>query len=120
MPFANPGEENRGGVGDTPGPDAWFKALPIVTQYWFGATIVVTLSVNFGVIDAYKIMWSWPGITQQFELWRVLTPFLFAGGFSFNTLIACYMLVQFSKQYESGGPFNTGAGACVRSCIFCS
>jgi Derlin-2/3 len=109
MPLANPG--NRGEVGDIPGPDAWFKALPIVTQYWFGATIVITLSVNFGIIDAYQIMWSWSKITTSLELWRVLTPFCFAGGFSFNTLISCYMLVQFSKQYESGGPFNTGAGA---------
>ncbi|KAG7343414.1 Der1-like family protein [Nitzschia inconspicua] len=118
MPFANPGE-NRGGVGDTPGPDAWFKSLPIVTQYWFGATMVITLSTNFGIINPYQIMWSWTGITQSFELWRFLTPFLFAGGFSFNTLIACYMLVQFSKQYESGGPFNTGAGGGTADYAFC-
>ncbi|KAG7372570.1 Der1-like family protein [Nitzschia inconspicua] len=118
MPFANPGE-NRGGVGDTPGPDAWFKSLPIVTQYWFGATMVITLSTNFGIINPYQIMWSWTGITQSFEFWRFLTPFLFAGGFSFNTLIACYMLVQFSKQYESGGPFNTGAGGGTADYAFC-
>lgn len=72
--------------------------------------MVVTLSVNFGVISPYQIMWSWPDVRQSLEVWRFLTPFCFAGPFEFNTLIACYMLVQFSKQYESGGPFNTGAG----------
>lgn len=52
----------------------------------------------------------WPYIKDNFELWRLATCFLFVGKFSFNTLIACYTLVQFSKMYELGGPFNTGAG----------
>mmetsp|Transcript_110533 Transcript_110533/g.165460 ORF Transcript_110533/g.165460 Transcript_110533/m.165460 type:complete len:282 (+) Transcript_110533:109-954(+) len=108
MPFAQP--VNQGGVGDTPGPDQWFKALPFVTRCWFGATIVLTLSVNFGIISPYQILWSWAGVKSKFELWRVLTSFCYAGAFDFNTMISVYMLVQFSKQYESGGPFNTGAG----------
>ena len=44
-----------GQVGDTPTPDQWFKALPIITQYWFGATMVITLSVNFNIISAYQV-----------------------------------------------------------------
>ncbi|KAL3916828.1 MAG: hypothetical protein SGARI_007870 [Bacillariaceae sp.] len=111
MPMANPG--------DTPGPAEMFKALPIITQYWFGATLAITLSVNFSIISAYQVMWSWPGITSGFELWRFATCFCFAGGFSFNTLISCYMLVQFSKQYESGSPFNTGAGGGTADYAWC-
>jgi Derlin-2/3 len=37
---------------------------------------------------------------------------------SLHSLIACYMLVQFSKQYESGGPFNTGAGGGTADYLF--
>jgi Derlin-2/3 len=118
MPMANPGD-NMGQVGDTPGPSEMFKALPIITQYWFGATLAITLSVNFNIISAYQVMWSWNSITNGFELWRFATPFCFAGGFSFNTLIACYMLVQFSKQYESGGPYNTGAGGGTADYAWC-
>lgn len=72
--------------------------------------MILTLSVNFKVVSAYYIVWSWVNIKDKFELWRVLTPFCYAGPFDFSTLIGVYMLVQFSKQYESGGPFNTGAG----------
>jgi Derlin-2/3 len=72
--------------------------------------LALTLSVNFGIINPYLIIWSWHDVTKSLELWRFLTTFCYAGPFSFNTLVACYMLVQFSKQYESGGPFNTGAG----------
>ena len=96
-----------------------FNALPIITRYWFGVTMMVTLSVNFGILSAYQIMWSWGNVISSLEVWRFLTPFCFAGKFDFNTLIACYMLVSFSKQYESGGPFNTGAGGGTADYAFC-
>jgi Derlin-2/3 len=118
MPFAQPAN-NQGGVGVPQGPDQWFKALPIITQYWFGATMLVTLSVNFQILSGYQVMWSWEGIKTRFELWRILTPFCYAGPFEFSTLIGCYMQVQFSKQYEAGGPFNTGAGGGTADYAFC-
>lgn len=119
MPFANPGQDNRGQVGDTPGPADMFNALPIITRYWFGLTMMITLSVNFGIITPYQIAWSWYNVSSSLEVWRFLTPFCFAGSFSFNTLISLYMLLQFSKQYESGGPFNTGAGGGTADYAFC-
>jgi len=106
-------------VADAAGPNDWFKALPIVTQYWFGATIVMTLGANFGVVSPMQLIFSWPHIKSNFELWRVLTPFLYAGSFSFNTLITCYMLVNMSQQYEKGGPYNTGAGGGTADYVFC-
>lgn len=66
----------------------WFKSLPVITQYWFGATIVVTLAGNFGVISPMNFVWAWERVTGKFELWRALSCFLFAGPFSFNTLIS--------------------------------
>lgn len=81
--------------------------------------MLVTLSVNFQVISAYQIVFSWPAIKSKFELWRLMTPFCYAGPFDFSTLIGCYMLVQFSKQYEAGGPFNTGAGGGTADYAFC-
>jgi len=109
MPFAQPGQ-NEGGVNGPAGPDQWFKSLPIITQYWFGAAMLVTLSVNFQIISVYKVVWSWTDLKTGLELWRLLTPFCYIGSFDFNTLIAAFTLVQFSKNYETGGPFNTGAG----------
>lgn len=54
-------------------------------------------------------MFNWYGLRNQFEVWRLFTPFMFVGGFSFDTLITLYMLVSYSQRYELG-PFNTGAG----------
>lgn len=87
-----------------------FQALPIITRAWFGTTLVLTVAGNFNIISPYNYVFIWKGITQKFEVWRFATCFCYAGGFDFNTLIAMYMMVSFSKQYENGGPFNTGAG----------
>uniref|UniRef100_A0A7S2YDG2 Derlin n=1 Tax=Entomoneis paludosa TaxID=265537 RepID=A0A7S2YDG2_9STRA len=106
MPVA----QNIGGVGDPTGPDSWFKSLPVITKYWFGASLVVTLAVNFQVIPGGQIVFFWDAIQSKFEVWRLLTCFLYVGKFEFNTLIALMLLVQFSERYEKGGPFNTGAG----------
>ena len=82
-------------------------------------TVVVTLAVNFNIISPFQIIWSWDKLKGSFELWRLLTPFCYAGAFDFSTLVSVYMLVQFSNQYESGGPFNTGAGGGTADYAFC-
>ena len=68
-------------------PSQWFKTLPIVTQAWFGATMALTLSGNFGVVQTSYLYWSWHMIRNRLELWRILTCFCYAGPFEFNTLI---------------------------------
>ncbi|CAB9514724.1 Derlin-1 [Seminavis robusta] len=109
MPVAAPAD-NVQNAGEPTGPDAWFNSLPIITRAWFGITLVLTLVGNFGILSPYYYLWNWDKMVGKFEVWRVLTSFCYAGGFDFNTLIAMYTLVTFSKNYETGGPFNTGAG----------
>jgi Derlin-2/3 len=97
------------GVNEPAGPDQWFRSLPIITQYWFGLALVVTLAGNLGVVSPMNFVFNFNAIKDNFQVWRFLTCFLYVGAFEFNTLISIYLLVQFSKQYEKGGPFNTGA-----------
>ena len=88
----------------------WFQTLPVITQYWFGATLLLTLAGNLGIVDPNYFPFRWQQVTDNFEVWRFLTCFCYAGAFEFPTLINLYLQVSFSKQYETGGPFNTGAG----------
>jgi Derlin-2/3 len=99
-----------GGVGDAIGPEQWFRSLPTITQYWFGAVVAVTLAANFGVVSPFQLLFHWQSITQRLELWRLVTCFLYLGPFSKDTVLSAYLLVSFSQKYEGGWPFNTGAG----------
>lgn len=108
-----------GAVGDVGGPEEWFRSLPPVTKFWFGSTMALTLAVNFGMVSPYKVPWIWESFKSNFEIWRVITPFCYLGDFSFATLFGLYMLVNFSKQYEAGGPYNTGGGGGTADYAFC-
>lgn len=97
--------DNAGG-----GAQEWFQSLPIVTQYWFGLTLLLTFAGNMGMVSPMNFVLIWENVKHRFEIWRLLTSFCYAGSFSFPTLMLLYLLMSFSQRYESSGPFNTGAG----------
>jgi len=104
-----PAEQARQ-IDDGGGPQEWFRSLPVVTRYWLAAAGGTTIGANFGIVQPMKLIYNFDLLKSNFEIWRVVTPFLYVGKFDFNTLIGLFMLYQFSKQYEAGGPYNTGAG----------
>merc|ERR1719401_2432866 len=98
------------GVEDLNGPEQWFRSLPIITRNWFAFAILCTCSGNFGVVNIMSLIFHWESLTTKFEIWRLLTCFGYIGKFDFSTAIGLYMIVQFSKQYELSGVYNTGGG----------
>ena len=95
--------------GGTSSPKDWLEALPPVTRVWFVAAFGTTCLSYFGLVDPYRLLWSWPAVRHRFEVWRFVTPYVFFGGFSFPFLINMYLLVQYSKGYELS-PYDTGGG----------
>jgi len=91
----------------------FLDSLPIVTKYWFISTVGVTLAVNFGVVSGSYFTWSSMPLllSNPFQHWyRLVTAFLYGGGFSFHLLITLLCLYQHSKAYESRSVYNTGGG----------
>ena len=79
IPYHTNANMEARGINDPPGPDAWFRNLPIVTRFWLGGSMVVTLGVNFGIISGYLIPFAWENVKSKFELWRLLSCFLYVG-----------------------------------------
>jgi Derlin-2/3 len=104
---------NQRGLNDIAGPESWYTSLPFVTKHWLTAVLITTVSCNLEVLPIMKLVWSFESIKNDFEIWRIVTPFLWIGGFGkegFQTLISLFLLYQYSSQYERGGGFNTGGG----------
>lgn len=100
---------NVAGVGDGGSPQDWFASLGVVTKFFLVSTLFTAACSSFNLISSFKLIFFWPLIWEKFELWRLLTPFVFAGGFSFPFAMHLYMLYQNSVRYEEN-PYNTGAG----------
>jgi Derlin-2/3 len=95
---------------DLGGPEEWYSSLPIITKNWLTATFVITCLTNFEAISIRTVIWDFSLLKDEFQIWRLASPFFYVGGFSFNTAISLFLLYQYSKQYEAGGVYNTGAG----------
>lgn len=116
---AMPPHQQAHGINDAPGITDWFYSLPPITRYWFGGAALITVAGNFNVLPPYQFVYDFASVKNSFQVWRFLTSFLYAGQFSFSTLMGVYMLYQFSKQYETGGPYNTGGGGGTADYAFC-
>lgn len=97
------------GVGDGDSLQSWFQSIPMVTKIFFVGTLLTGGMTTFGMINPMNLIFFWENIRRRFEIWRLFTPYLFAGGFSFNYAMHLYMLYQNFLRYEQN-PYNTGAG----------
>lgn len=79
--------------------DAYF-AFPPVTRYFATASLGLTALVNFKIISPYTIYLSWP-LILKLQVWRLVTPFFYLGGFSFNLLILLVWLLTYGKTLET-------------------
>ena len=98
-------------------PDEWYKSLPLVTKILFTGTLISAAVVNFGIVDQASLILYWPLVKGKFEIWRLVTPFFFAGKFSFPFVMHLYMLYKNTLDYERN-PFNTGAGGTSADVLF--
>lgn len=55
------------------------KKLPVVTRSILAGVVLVTLPVLLQLVSIYPVVFIPQRITTKFEVWRLLTPFLFGG-----------------------------------------
>lgn len=92
------------------GPEEWVRSLPLITRFWFCGAFMTTIAGNLGMVKIYNLLFLWEPLKDNFEVWRLVTPFLYIGKFELATLFSLYFLVEYSKRYESSSGYNTGAG----------
>lgn len=61
------------------------------------------------MIDAMDVILDYHHLVHKYQIWRIFTPFIFSGGFSFNFLMHTVVLYENCRNYEIN-PFSTGAG----------
>lgn len=103
---------------DVNGPAQWYESLPFVTRHWFSSAVLTTFFVNMGIIPIDKVYFSYELLTENFEIWRVLSNFFWIGPFKLGTLFNLFMLYRYSISYETMTGFNTGGGGGTADYIF--
>lgn len=95
------------------------RKIPVVTRTLLGGTLFVTLPILLQLTSAYGILFSVPKITRGFELWRLVTPFLYGGG-GIPFLFDCFLLFRNSSGLEEGHFLNRTADYAWSLLLICS
>lgn len=81
-------------------PEEWFKNLPLVTKTYLTSAVATTALITFGTITPLQIYLDFTLIFQKFEIWRLVTNFLFFGKFSFPFVFQMFILQQYTSFLE--------------------
>ncbi|EFA77668.1 derlin-2 [Heterostelium album PN500] len=92
----------------------WYKSIPIVTRIYMSACVVTSVFVYLDVINPLQLYLNFPIIFNKYEVWRLLTTFLFFDEIGLNFL---FHIVRHSKMLEEGS-FRGRAGDYLFMWIF--
>lgn len=85
----------------------YIRQIPPVTRYYLGITLLLSFCMTYQIISSYSLFLFWDLVFKG-QIWRLITPFFFAGGFSMNFLFAMMMIYysvsNIEKHYEGKAP----------------
>jgi len=82
-------------------PEEWFKNLPPITKTYLTSAVVTTALLMFGSISPQQIYINYELVFKRFEIWRLLTNFLFFGKFSFKFVFQMFILQSYMSMVET-------------------
>jgi Derlin-2/3 len=91
----------RQGFNQGQGPLEQYYAIPAVTRYFATACVAATVAAGLGLLDLRHIYLQWPAVFRKLQIWRLLTNFVFLGGFKFATILQVAWLIQYGKALET-------------------
>lgn len=86
-----------------------YRNVPFVTKVLVTSTVLLAAAITFNMVNPVDVILDSHYLFKKFHIWRLFTPFIFAGPFSFNFLMHTVVLYENCRNYEAN-PFNTGAG----------
>lgn len=90
--------------------EQWYHNMPRITKMWFQGVALMTVLVTAKMVSPYALILNFEAVISQFQIWRLLSCFLFFGGISFNLLIQVFMLVRYTSELETNYyPGNRGS-----------
>lgn len=78
----------------------WYCAIPIVTRVYLTLAVVTTLLCALEVISPFSLYFNLNAIVYKFELWRIVTNFLFFGLFGIEYVFHMFFLCRYCRLLE--------------------
>ncbi|MBN3291091.1 DERL2 protein, partial [Polypterus senegalus] len=79
-----------------------YLQIPIVTRAYTTACVVTTAAVQLEIITPFQLYFNPDLIFSKFQIWRLITNFLFFGPVGFNFLFNMIFLYRYCRMLEEG------------------
>ena len=77
-----------------------FNESPIITKILVLSSFAISILVWSGLITTFDIYLNFGLILKKFEIWRILTTFLYFGEFNLNLVLHMFIFFRDSKILE--------------------
>ncbi|XP_064612393.1 derlin-2-like [Liolophura sinensis] len=79
-----------------------YMQMPPVTRAYTTACVLTTLSVQLDIITPFQLYFNPHLIFRQYEVWRLLTTFMYFGPIGFNFLFNIIFTYRYCRMLEEG------------------
>ena len=79
-----------------------YLEMPPVTRVYTSACVITTLAVQLEIVSPFQLYFNPLLIIRQWQLWRIVTTFLFFGTFGFNFLFNMIFTYRYCRMLEEG------------------
>lgn len=107
-----------------------YMQMPPVTRAYTTACVITTILVQLDLVSPFQLYFNPTLIFRHYQLWRLVTTFLFFGTIGFNFLFNMLFTYRYCRMLEEGSFRGRTAdfvlmmmfgGACMLGCaLFCS
>lgn len=87
--------------------EEWFKELPPISRGWLVSALLSTVAVVLGFASPVQLYLDWTLVINKFQIWRLMTCYIFFGKFGLPFVFQLYFLVRYATKYEKN-PFPAG------------
>ncbi|XP_075915223.1 derlin-2 isoform X3 [Petromyzon marinus] len=79
-----------------------YLVMPPVTRVYTSACVITTAAVQLEIITPFQLYYNPDLIFRHFQVWRLITNFLFFGPVGFNFLFNMVFLYRYCRMLEEG------------------
>ncbi|GLG93262.1 hypothetical protein R5R35_005423 [Gryllus longicercus] len=79
-----------------------YLQMPVVTRAYTTACCITTLAVQLDLVSPFQLYFNPILIVKQYQLWRLVTTFLFFGTLGFNFFFNMIFTYRYCRMLEEG------------------
>jgi len=79
-----------------------YLQIPVITRAYTTACVLTTLSVQLDIVTPFQLYFNPTLIFRHYQIWRLLTTFLFFGPFGFTFLFNLIFTYRYCRMLEEG------------------